>query len=151
MCWPSFLEGYYQLIKELYLKQKEKVIFGFFLVPVLASQSSDLRKRPRKRLDNKENQNVTWRNTVFFEFNKYYYYYCHHYQQFLLRLLRNNFYYNVKPINAILLIMNNQTKFNAYVNLFNETNKVLSCKNSLSALQLSIPSSANSINHSVVI
>ena len=31
MYWPSVLERYYQLIKELYLKQKEKVILGFSL------------------------------------------------------------------------------------------------------------------------
>ena len=53
MCWASALDRYYQLIKELYLERKEKVILGFFLVPILVSQSADLRKKSQKKPDNK--------------------------------------------------------------------------------------------------
>ena len=102
------LERFYQLIKELYLEQKEKVILCFFPVPILTSQSPYLQKNSQKKpriMKAKSKRLVTLHS--FFECNKYYYYYyCYYYQQFLLPWLRNKFYYNVKPINVNLLKIN---------------------------------------------
>ena len=66
MCWASVLERYYQLIKDLYLEQKEKVILGFFLVLILVSQSADLRKKFQKKPDNKRKIKTSRDVTQFF-------------------------------------------------------------------------------------
>ena len=65
MCWPSVLERYYQLIKEFYLWQKEKVILGFSLSLNLLHNHPTYEKNLERIQVLKENQNVTWRYTVF--------------------------------------------------------------------------------------
>ena len=55
---------------------------GFFLVPILPSQSTDLRKKSQKNSDNKRKIKTSRDVTQFFGVQQvYHHYYCYYYQQ----------------------------------------------------------------------
>ena len=89
-----FLGSYKQLTQEMYFELKAQVILVSFLVPILSSQTLELRKKYQKKPENKSKVTTSRDIRQFFEFNKYDY--------IIVIIINTLFYVDLEITSAIM-------------------------------------------------